>query len=160
MAAAHAKQNAGQLQAIVTQSAHGSLWPTLLITITIIGLGTPLLSLFGEGFASAYTTLVTLTIANTVAVMLGPVQDVLLMTGRQAFVPRVLIYSVVVHISLLCLLVPMFGIAGAAVASLASSLMTNLWLMLLVHRKIGIGTTVLYTLARVSREEGKKDNYE
>jgi O-antigen/teichoic acid export membrane protein len=52
MAAAHATHNAAGVQKIVTQSAHGSLWPTLLVAIGLAVLATPLLQLFGDDFSN------------------------------------------------------------------------------------------------------------
>jgi O-antigen/teichoic acid export membrane protein len=145
MAAAHAARNHNELQKVTTQSAHGSLWPTAGIAVALCILATPLLQLFGDNFAAASIVLITLVAGNVFAIAMGPAQDVLLMTGRQYLVPKVMLIAATVHLLALFILVPSHGAFGAALASLASGVVANAWLTLLVKRKVGIGTTVLAT---------------
>lgn len=146
MAAAHATQNNAGLQKITTQSAHGSLWPTLLIGVGLTVLATPLLQMFGDDFPTARAALIALAISNVIGVLMGPAQDVLLMTGRQKRIPRIMILCAAVHLVALCLLVPALGALGAALASIVSGLIGNVWLMFVAQREAGIGTTVMGSL--------------
>lgn len=148
MAAAHATHNAAGVQKIVTQSAHGSLWPTLLIAIGLAVLATPLLQLFGDDFPTARMTLITLAIGNVIGVAMGPAQDVLIMTGRQRRVPRIMLLAATVHLVALTLLVPVHGAVGAALASIASGLVGAFLSMRVAHQEMGISTTVLRSLRR------------
>jgi O-antigen/teichoic acid export membrane protein len=143
MAAAHAARNTIELQKVTTQSAHGSLWPTACIAVALCVLATQLLQLFGENFSAASIVLITLVAGNVFSIAMGPAQDVLLMTGRQYLVPKVMLIAAVIHVLALFLLVPSYGAFGAALASLASSIVANAWLALLAKTKAGIGTTVL-----------------
>jgi O-antigen/teichoic acid export membrane protein len=143
MAAAHATDNPGGLQKITTQSAHGSLWPTLVVGIGLVVLAKPLLQLFGDDFASAQLVLIALVASNTIAVVMGPAQDVLLMTGRQKHFPKVMFLSAAVHVISLCLLVPQIGALGAAFSTIASGLVANIWMMSLAKREAGINTTIM-----------------
>ena len=148
MAAAHATGNSRELQVLATQSAHGSLWPTLLASGFLVLLATPLLELFGREFAAASPVLMILVASSVVSVFAGPAQDLLVMTGRQKYVPRVMIFSAVGHIFALLVLLPLWGATGAACASLFSSMLGHGWLMLLARREVGVGTTVLSGLRR------------
>jgi O-antigen/teichoic acid export membrane protein len=143
MAAAHASHNVTDLQKITTQSAHGSLWPTLVVSTGLVVLATPLLQLFGDGFTSARFVLIALVASSIVNVITGPAQDVLVMTGHQKFFPKVMFLSAAIHVTVLCVFVPEFGALGAAFASIASGLVANVWLMTLAKREAGIGTTVM-----------------
>jgi O-antigen/teichoic acid export membrane protein len=143
MAEAHATANSTALQKITTQSAHGSLWPTLLIGLALTVLATPLLQLFGEDFSSARFVLIALAASNVFSVLMGPAQDVLIMTGRQVLIPKVMLVSAGIHVLALCLLVPYLGALGAAFASITSGIIANVWLMALAKSEAGIGTTVL-----------------
>jgi O-antigen/teichoic acid export membrane protein len=143
MAAAHATDDPDRLQKITTQSAHGSLWPTLVVGIGLVVLAKPLLQLFGDDFASAQLVLIALVASNTIAVLLGPAQDVLLMTGRQKYFPKVMFLSAAVHVISLCLLVPQIGALGAAFSSITSGLVANIWMMSLAKRETGINTTIM-----------------
>ena len=148
MAAAHATNNAAGLQKVTTLSAHGSLWPTLLIGIGLTVLATPLLQLFGDDFPTARAALIALAISNVIAVFMGPAQEVLIMTGRQRRIPRIMIICAVVHVAALCLLVPALGALGAALSSVVSGLIGTVWLMIVAQKEAGIGTTVLGSLGK------------
>ncbi len=143
MATAHATDNAISLQKITTQSAHGSLWPTLAVGVGLVVLANPLLQLFNDDFSSARTVLIALVASNIIAVLLGPAQDVLIMTARQKKIPTVMFFAAAVHVASLCLLVPPMGALGAALSSIASGLVANIWLMALAKSEAGIGTTIL-----------------
>ena len=143
MAGAHASEDAVGLQKITTQSAHGSLWPTLAVGVGLVVLSNPLLQLFHNDFADARTVLIALVASNVVAVLMGPAQDVLIMTGRQRKIPRVMFISAAVHVISLVVLVPQIGALGAALSSIASGLVANIWLMSLAKREAGISTTIL-----------------
>ncbi|MCB1844353.1 MAG: oligosaccharide flippase family protein, partial [Halioglobus sp.] len=133
MAAAHATGNTQELQLLATQSAHGSLWPTLLVSLFLMFLAAPLLHLFGREFTAASPVLIILVLSNIVSVFAGPAQDLLIMTGRQNYIPRVMVFTAIGHVAALVLLLPAFGAIGAACASLFSSLLGQLWLMLLAQ---------------------------
>ena len=151
MAAAHATGNTRDLQLLATQSAHGSFWPTLLISGFLMLFAAPLLQLFGREFAAASPVLVILVASSIVSVFAGPAHDLLVMTGRQKYIPRVMIFTAIGHVAALLLLLPFWGATGAACASLFSSVLGQGWLMLLARRETGVGTTVLSGL-RESRE--------
>ncbi|MDZ7785134.1 MAG: lipopolysaccharide biosynthesis protein [Halioglobus sp.] len=146
MAAAHATDNVGDLQLLATQSAHGSLWPTLAASLGLIIFAEPLLRLFGDDFAAASGVLIILVASGIIHVFAGPAQDILVMTGRQGRIPRIMIIAAICHIVVLLLLVPILGAVGAAVASVCSSVVSQVWLMLLASREAGVATTVLASL--------------
>jgi len=143
MAAAHASNNMADLQKITLQSAHGSLWPTLVVGLGLAVLATPLLQLFGDDFSSARVVLIVLAASSVINVLTGPASDVLVMSGHQKRIPTVMFVSAATHVAALYFLVPKFGAPGAAFASIASGLVANVWLMVLARREAGIGTTVL-----------------
>lgn len=148
MAAAHATGNTRDLQLLATQSAHGSLWPTLATGLGLVFFAGPLLEIFGREFTAASTVLIILVASGIINVFTGPTQDLLLMTGHQQRIPRVMILSAIAHVLALSLLVPSYGAVGAACASVISSLFSQIWLMYLAQRETGVHTTVLGDLKR------------
>lgn len=143
MAAAHATGNTRDLQKLATQSAHGSLWPTLLASAALALFAGPLLHLFGREFTAASTVLLILVASGIITVFTGPAQDILMMTGRQDSIPKIMITSAIAHVTALALLVPSHGAVGAAVASILSGLCSQFWLLHLARRETGISCTVL-----------------
>jgi O-antigen/teichoic acid export membrane protein len=151
MAAAHATGRRRELQLLATQSAHGALWPTLLIGTFLALFATPLLGLFGSDFSAASPVLLVLVASGIINVFTGPAQDILIMTGRQKRIPAVIITAALGHVAALFLLVPAHGAVGAAMASVVSACIAQFWLMRLAHREAGIATTVLASLGQPRR---------
>jgi O-antigen/teichoic acid export membrane protein len=148
MAAAHATGKIRDLQLLATQSAHGGLWPTLAASLGLVFFAGPLLQMFGTEFTPASTVLIILVASGVINVFTGATQDLLVMTGHQQRIPKVMILSAIAHVTALSLLVPSYGAVGAACASVISSLSSQTWLMYLTHRQTGIHTTVLGDLKR------------
>jgi len=146
--AAQATGNINRLQQAATQAAHGSLWPTLLVGLFLIVFGEPILTIFGEDFTAALPVLVILLIGQLINVSTGTGRHLLIMTGHQAYVPRVMIYAALVHICALLILLPPFGAIGAAFTAVLSSVISNVWMMILVKRVMAIRPTVLASLTR------------
>lgn len=144
MAAMYAASERHSLQRVVKQSAHGSFWPTVIICTLLFFFAQPLLQLFGEDFDRAETALLILAASAAVKMAAGPAQDVLIMTGNQKSVPMVIAVAATLHVSALLLLVPEYGAAGAAVATLTSAIVSQLWLMLLAKSRAGIGTSIFH----------------
>jgi O-antigen/teichoic acid export membrane protein len=143
LAAANAMGNPQLLRGISRRAVHGGLWPTVAIGLISILLAGPLLSLFGDNFTSATPVLVILIVGLILKTALGPVEDLLLMTGHQRVLPRVMLITAIFHLLSLSVLVPLQGAAGAALTSALSGLLSSFWLMRLVKDKVAINPTIL-----------------
>jgi O-antigen/teichoic acid export membrane protein len=98
-------------------------WPFYL---TMIIMAPALLSVFGSGFEATQDALVILGVAMLVATIVGPVDMVLLMGGKSSWNLINTVAALVVNVGLNLLLIPRWGIGGAAVAWSASILVNNL----------------------------------
>jgi O-antigen/teichoic acid export membrane protein len=98
-------------------------WPLYL---TMIVLAPTLLSVFGPGFERAQPVMVILGSSMLVATLVGPVDIVLLMAGKSSWNLLNTIAAVTANVVLNLLLIPRFGITGAAVAWSASIILNNL----------------------------------
>lgn len=145
VATAHASHNRDRLQEVATQAAHIGLWPTLVLSAGLWLGAEFLLQLFGAEFLHALPILGALLVGRLIGVALGPAQTLLLMTGHQGPVLRVGFLAALSHVLLLVLLVPVWGALGAALTSIASSLLSNAGCLLLVWRRLGLQGTVLAT---------------
>lgn len=88
-------------------------WPLFLVLIVF---APTVLGVFGEGFASGGPALVILSVAMMLRLATGIVQSLLLMGGRSHYQMGNKMAAVVVNLGLNLLLVPAYGIVGAAVA--------------------------------------------
>ncbi|MBK6510398.1 MAG: lipopolysaccharide biosynthesis protein [Haliea sp.] len=143
MAAAVARGHRKLLHDLTRQAAHTGLWPTLVITLTLAIFAGSLLSLFGHEFASASPVLIILVFGVLAKTAAGPVDDLVLMTGNQHFLPRVMMFTALLHLLGLSLLVPALGAVGAAITSAFSGLLSAIWLMRFVRRELAINPTIL-----------------
>jgi O-antigen/teichoic acid export membrane protein len=120
------------------------------------------LSIFGPEFESGTVALVILSLAMLVNMATGPVSVVLLMAGKSSWNLANNAAAVAVNIVLNVLLIPGFGITGAAVAWAASIVVQNLvpivqiWRLLDLHPfshgllLVGVAATVFYGLFGVA----------
>lgn len=110
-------------------------WPLYL---TMLVMGPVLLSVFGDRYQAATHALMILGGAMLVATAVGPVDMVLLMAGKSSWNLANTVVAVAANISLNLLLIPRFGLAGAATAWAVSIGINNLLPLGQVWRLTGI----------------------
>ncbi|MFU8765306.1 MAG: lipopolysaccharide biosynthesis protein [Haliea sp.] len=142
LASAHAQGDQARLQRVVTQAAHVALWPSLFGGLALFLAGPWLLELFGGDFAAALPVLGALLVAQVSGALFGPCHQVLVMSGRQRQVMRLTLLAAVLHLLLVALLIPAMGALGAALGSIASSLLLAIGCWWLVRREYDLRTTV------------------
>jgi len=143
-----------RLQRTITRTARAILAFSLPVTLILIVFGRLLLSVYGEEFAAAVRTMRILSVGRFVSTAMGSVSLLLVMTNHESVATRVIALSVVANVALNALLIPRWGLEGAAVASAASMIVRNVVLSVLVHRRTGLHSTALAGLFR----RGGRDN--
>jgi len=106
-----------QLHALLNESVTWIFWPSLLACAIILALGLPLLSLYGPEFGTGYSVMLILAIGLIVRASFGPLEFVLNVLGQQKASAMVLFSAVLINIGLNFLLIPRFGLEGAAAAT-------------------------------------------
>jgi O-antigen/teichoic acid export membrane protein len=127
-------------------------WPVYLALLTF---GPALLAVFGAEFAGGQVALAVLAAAMLAATAVGPVDVALLMGGRSAWNLANTVAALGANLALTVALVPRHGLAGAAVASMAGTLLNNLLPLAQVWRSMGLhpfgpGVAVAAALSAVS----------
>lgn len=102
---------------------------------TLILFKNQILSLFGDEFVFGGTTLVIISLGMLFSAMSGSVGLVLNMTNHQKQFRNFTIISAIVNILLNYLLIKNYGIEGAAIASLISTIILNLLCVLFIKKK-------------------------
>jgi O-antigen/teichoic acid export membrane protein len=97
-----------------------------------------LLTLFGPDFAPAAWLVPLLAAGIVTACVCGPGEDVLTMLGQERACALSFGLALVVNLVLLFLLVPAFGLAGAAIASAATMACRSLLLAAYAYARLGI----------------------
>jgi O-antigen/teichoic acid export membrane protein len=100
------------------------------------------LKLFGPDFEAGYPTLLVVLAGLVLRSATGPVEYLLNMTGHHRDTVRVYGVCALGNIGLNLLLIPAYGIIGAALATYAAMLSANLWLYVLVRRRLGVNAFV------------------
>jgi O-antigen/teichoic acid export membrane protein len=113
-----------------------SAWPIYLLLAVFAPL---LVRVFGSSFAGGSTVIVIMSMAMLIVVATGPVDIVLLMGGKSPWNLMNTFLALIVQAALSVLLIPRYGIDGAAIAWAAGILVNNLapalevWLIFRIH---------------------------
>jgi O-antigen/teichoic acid export membrane protein len=125
------------LQARITRSTNATFWLTIpSVALTLVA-GYPLLHLFGEAFVQAYPCLVLLGLAYVIRAATGQAAELLVVQGRYRLSLVIVSISIVACILLMLLLVPLWGITGAAAAMVLVQMLRLVVVTALVHRHTG-----------------------
>jgi O-antigen/teichoic acid export membrane protein len=106
-----------ELQKLLHSISRWIIWATVGISAFLILTGHFVLSIFGENFTQAYPSLVILTLAHAFAAILGPVTALLNVTGNQEVTAKILTIAILIGVVLNSVLIPAYGMVGAAIAT-------------------------------------------
>ncbi len=137
------KDDKRKLQEILKLASGGAFIVATIAVIVLIGAGSWILRLFGPSFSAAYSALTILCGGMLVFATMGLSSAVMNMTNHHK--PAALSAGVAlgVNIALNAILIPRYGIDGAAIATAASMILLSLTLMIYVYRKLKLNPTIL-----------------
>lgn len=120
---------------IVRQSTRVIFFSSLPILIFLIVFPEFLLSFFGSEFLIGKTTLYVLLVGQIINAFSGSVGVIMQMTGREKLFQNILIVALIINIGMNFLLIPTYGIIGAAIASSASIVFWNLTSVAFIYKE-------------------------
>jgi O-antigen/teichoic acid export membrane protein len=120
--ALNARGDRDGLLGAIRDAVNWTFWPSLVGAAAILLLGKPLLWLFGPNFADGYPVMLVLALGFLGRAAAGPSELLLNMLGQQRATACVAIFVAGSTIVLNLILVPSFGLVGAASATAASLL--------------------------------------
>lgn len=138
----HTSGDRRRLQRLLTLAAIGTSGITVAATLAFWLLGEWLLGLFGPAFPAAYPGLLVLLAGQVVNALCGPVGFLMTMTGHQDRASLVLVGGALLNVALNAVLIPMYGLMGAATATAISVVFWNLWMLLEVVRRHRLNPSV------------------
>jgi O-antigen/teichoic acid export membrane protein len=133
----HSQNDLSKLRRSIYTSTRLLFYATLPFTLIIIVFPELILSLFGNEFISAGTALIILTIGNFFSTITGSVGILLQMTGHQRQYNIIILITAITSITMNILLVPEFGITGAAISSATAKIIQNFGGAYYVYKKFG-----------------------
>ena len=110
---------------------------------TALLFGDLVLLVFGPRFVEGATALAILCVGRVICAALGQPGLFLEMTGKQSITMRGMVWAVSANLLLNLVLIPQFGINGAAVATASSLLIFQIHNMIAVRRQLSINTSIL-----------------
>jgi O-antigen/teichoic acid export membrane protein len=118
-----------------------------------------MLAFFGPAFVHAQWTLIVLVAGTAIYAAGGPAPAVLMITGHEGKYPIILAANIALRLAGFALLIPFFGLIGAAVAATGALLLTALALNMLCRRWTGIDPSILgvFTASRGLPGAGRTD---
>jgi O-antigen/teichoic acid export membrane protein len=118
-------------------------WTTTPILVFLILLGKPLLTiLYGPEFSVAYWAMFFLVLGQFVNSISGSTGYFMNMTGHQNIFRNVMLITALLNVTLNLVLIPQFGIIGAALTAMFCYVLWNS--LLLLYIKIKYGRTIGY----------------
>jgi O-antigen/teichoic acid export membrane protein len=136
--AAYTHGEPDKLAAFAQDTVSWTFWPSLAMAIVVLVLGDPMLRLFGPGFHTGYPLLFLLVVGVVARSAVGPAESLLTMTGNQNVCASVYALTLALNIALSFMLIPTFGLWGAAIATTASMAFEAAALSFTVWRRLGI----------------------
>lgn len=146
----HANDHAG-LADYVSRATIWTFWPSLAGGLCLLAVAPLLLSLFGTGFSAGYPLIAILMIGVLARASVGPVDSLLTMSGHQRGCATIYAATFAVNIGLNLVLIPMLGLAGAAIATSLAIIFEATCLAGLAKRRLNVTTFIVPVLLKRRR---------
>ncbi|MEL6815977.1 MAG: flippase [Cyanobacteria bacterium J06598_3] len=131
------------LQRLVTKSVRVITGVAFLFAVALIILGNRYLSLFGPEFVLGRRALFVLCIGTFISTALGLSYLVLNMTGHERFTALMSWFTTVLNVVLNAVLIPLWGVEGAALATSSSLVIGSFISLIAVRQKLGIDGSLM-----------------
>lgn len=115
-----------------------TFWPSVAAGGLLLLAAPLLLSLFGKDFTAGYPVLAILTLGVLIRASVGPADALLTMTGHQKSCAAIYAVAFMSNVALNCLFIPIFGLAGAAIATALAVVIEAGSLAIAARRKLGL----------------------
>lgn len=133
----NAREDHDALGLFIRQTTRWTFWPALCAATGLLILGKPLLWLFSPEFTVGYTVMVILAIGHLAKAYSGQAEMCLSMIGYQKHAAIILIATMVFNVALNFTLIPIWGVNGAATATVISLIIQTLVLSITLYRLTG-----------------------
>jgi O-antigen/teichoic acid export membrane protein len=147
----YTRNSEDKLYDLVRLSSALIFWTSVPVLTGFLVLPDWILSIFGDEFTRASSALVLLCMGQFVASACGPVGYMLTMTKYETVFQWVLVFGASLNVGLNVLLVPNYGVLGAAIATMTSLASWNLLASALAYRKFGYWVGYVPSLFRSVR---------
>ena len=135
-----------EVRSLLTRIAHLVFWPGLFGGLAVIYFGREILGLFGPVFVAGYAALVILIGSQLLKICFGAVGELLSLSGHHRLAMWIMLFAVLVNIVLNWILIPIYGLVGAAIAMAAANLVWPLGSWIALRIKKGLDPSIIGAL--------------
>jgi O-antigen/teichoic acid export membrane protein len=145
-AALYAQGDRSGLQTLVTMTAWWITGSALAIALPFLVLTGFWLGLFGDAFVAGSSALRILIVGQLISAMAGSVGYLMMMTGQERQAALIILGATAANLVLNLLLIPLFGMEGAAIANAATLAAWNVAMAIFIWRKLDVVPSILGSL--------------
>ncbi len=109
------KKNFNELEKNMNRFTKMTFFSSVPFFLILIVFPKLIMSVFGEEFKSGFTALIIVVFGQLLSALCGPVGELLNMTGHQKRVKNIMVAGIFLNLILGYLLIPRFGVTGAAI---------------------------------------------
>ena len=139
----HVAGDTERLASFFRETIRWTFWPSLAACALILAFGKPLLWLFGGSFEQGYAVMFILAVGMLSRAAVGPAERLLNMLGERKQCAAVYAGAFAINLGLCLLLIPHFGIEGAAVATSSALAVESIFLYRIAKRRLGFHVFIL-----------------
>jgi O-antigen/teichoic acid export membrane protein len=134
----HVAGETEKLASFVADTIRWTFWPSLALGAALLIVGKPLLALFGPGFEEGYPLIFILVIGLVARASIGPSERLLNMVGQQSACAFVYACAFATNLVLCLILIPRFGLIGAAASTASAIVCESALLFAITKRRLGL----------------------
>lgn len=142
------KKDQKNLKEIIEKSIILNNALTLPLIAIIVLMPETILSVFGSNYILAKDALIILLIGQALNAMMGSTDLYLNMTGKQNYFQKIIFIALIINVILNFVLIPQFGMTGAAIATAISLVFWNILGVIYIYRVDNIILIINFALIR------------
>lgn len=133
----HVANDRLRLEDFLRDVVRWTFWPSIGATLLLLACGWPMLWLFGKGFTGGYHLMFIFAIGLLARASIGPAERFLVMLGEQRICAMIAALAFATNLGLCLLLVPRFGVEGAAWSITTAFLLETALMFVVARKKLG-----------------------
>lgn len=143
----YANKDMDSLQNVVSHASRLIFWTSFPILFLSVMFPELILGIFGKEFEVASLALIILCIGQFVNAFSGSVGYILQMMGEEKIFQKIIFIALIINIGLNYILIPKYGIEGAAIASMISMISWNIKSIVFIKKKFQLKTYYVVKLS-------------
>lgn len=130
--------NQQRYEQFIVETVHWTFWPSMALALLMLVIGKYFLMLFDPSFVSGESVIWILTIGIIARSSVGPAESVLTMSGKQKACAFVYAATLLFNLILNWMLIPVYGLNGAAMATSSAMVFESMALYAASKRTLGL----------------------